>query len=40
MESDFLFACKALLLADGFAINAACIKASSVCMTRVAFNDK
>jgi hypothetical protein len=40
MKSDFLVACNALLLDDGSAIHAACIKATSVCMTRVAFNDK
>ena len=40
MESDFLLACKTLLLAGVPAVNAACIKATRLCMTRVAFNDK
>jgi len=40
MESDFLVDCKALLLAGGSAVNAACIKAIRLCMTGVAFNDK
>jgi hypothetical protein len=40
MESNFLVACKHLLLAGGSTFNAAIIKATSLCMTGVAFNDK